>query len=147
MSGSNVQNPDNIVRFSNVRAIESTNQFRTGSKLVLNRFWSIRTIGTGSKPVLVRNPDVISGFQTLYIYITSINRTILSGYRTSGSFQSSNRTSDNRTRLYALGRPIAGDSKSGRFFVWFSKPDVRFSDIHCSSYQCFEIKSLPYLLN
>ena len=31
--------------------------------------------------------------------------------------------------MYGTGRPIAGHSKSGRFSVWFAKPDVPFSDI------------------
>ena len=39
--------------------------------------------------------------------------------------------SEIRTNLYGTRRPIAGRSKSGRFFVRFVKPDVRFSDVHC----------------
>ena len=50
------------LRLSDVRfQFHSTGRLiaETGSKPVWNRFWSIRTIGTGSKPDLVRNPDNI----------------------------------------------------------------------------------------
>ena len=88
------ERPDRLL--SDVR---DQNLFQTGSKLVWNRFWSIRTIRTSR---------------------TSDNRKYLSGYRTFGKL--------------TLGCLKSGHSITGRFFVRFAKPDVRYSALHCSTH-------------